>query len=219
MFDKGNEPQDIFAETESAKPAGMPPRPPAPPRSGTQSGIESGIAAGASASGPSKLIFAAIAVVVLGGIGVGAYFLFFRSASEQVVPAQEDVAVVEPEPQTETEVTPEPVPEPEPAVDEVPAETEPDATDPFFPGDQAAAPLDTDGDGLDDMREAQLGTNPSLADTDGDGLSDREEVDIYGTDPLNPDTDGDGFLDGEEVRGGYDPKGPGRLFEIPANGQ
>jgi len=34
-------------------------------------------------------------------------------------------------------------------------------------------------------------------DSDGDGLSDEEEAEI-GTDPNNPDTDGDGFSDGKK---------------------
>lgn len=41
-------------------------------------------------------------------------------------------------------------------------------------------------------------------DTDGDGLFDEQENEL-GTDPFNPDTDGDGYLDGQEVKGGYDP--------------
>ena len=49
-------------------------------------------------------------------------------------------------------------------------------------------------------------------DTDGDGLFDREEVKVYATDPLKPDTDGDGFSDGDEVKGGYNPRGAGKLY-------
>ena len=74
--------------------------------------------------------------------------------------------------------------------------------------------MDSDADGLTDEREKELGTDPESADTDGDGLLDKQEVEIYETDPNNPDTDGDGFLDGEEVKGGYDPNGPGRLFDV-----
>jgi alpha-tubulin suppressor-like RCC1 family protein len=37
---------------------------------------------------------------------------------------------------------------------------------------------DSDGDGLGDYQETQLGTNPALADTDGDGASDKLEVDL-----------------------------------------
>lgn len=76
--------------------------------------------------------------------------------------------------------------------------------------------IDTDGDGLTDDEELMLGTDSSLFDTDGDQLSDKDEVKVYKTDPLNPDTDGDTYLDGEEVKNGYDPKGKGKLFEVPA---
>lgn len=48
----------------------------------------------------------------------------------------------------------------------------PNATDP-----------DDDNDGLTDVEEGTLGTNPLLADTDGDGRNDKAEVDA-GTDPL-----------------------------------
>lgn len=57
---------------------------------------------------------------------------------------------------------------------------------------------DTDGDGLRDDVEFQLGTNPRLADTDGDGLTDLQEVQL-GTDPLDADTDDDLLSDGVEV--------------------
>jgi len=63
---------------------------------------------------------------------------------------------------------------------------------------------DTDGDGLNDGQEIALGTNPLVADTDGDGLIDGDEVRL-GTNPLNPDTDGDGIPDGIEVKLGLNP--------------
>ena len=72
-------------------------------------------------------------------------------------------------------------------------------------------PIDSDKDGLDDVREKELGTDPSKADTDGDSLNDSDEVIIWKTDPLNPDTDGDTFQDGHEIRNGYSPTGPGKL--------
>jgi hypothetical protein len=44
---------------------------------------------------------------------------------------------------------------------------------------------DDDNDGLSDVQEAGLGTDPLLADTDGDGFDDGVEV-AAGTDPLDP---------------------------------
>lgn len=76
--------------------------------------------------------------------------------------------------------------------------------------------FDTDGDGLTNAEELEAGTLPNRADTDKDGLGDREEVEVYDTDPLEEDTDGDSFLDGQEVKGGYNPNGEGRLFEVPS---
>ena len=67
---------------------------------------------------------------------------------------------------------------------------------------------DTDGDGLTNAREIELGTDPTKADTDGDGISDGDEVNKYHTNPLNPDSDGDGLSDGEEIRIGTDPLNP-----------
>jgi hypothetical protein len=46
---------------------------------------------------------------------------------------------------------------------------------------------DMDGDGLLDVEEARLGTDPLNWDSDGDGFSDGEEVLVMGTDPLNAD--------------------------------
>jgi OOP family OmpA-OmpF porin len=62
--------------------------------------------------------------------------------------------------------------------------------------------IDSDGDGLLDTEEVQIGTDPYDPDTDKDGLSDGEEVKGttgYKTDPLNADTDYDGLKDGAEV--------------------
>ena len=59
---------------------------------------------------------------------------------------------------------------------------------------------DSDADGVDDFDETQVhGTDPNEADTDGDGLDDGDEINVYFTDPLNDDTDGDGITDGDEV--------------------
>lgn len=98
----------------------------------------------------------------------------------------------------------------------------PTATDPS---------ADTDGDGLTNLQEQLLGTDPTVADSDGDGISDGQEVLVgldptnqtdaaqdvdgdgvtnaqeilLGTDMNNADTDGDGISDGQEVILGSDP--------------
>ena len=58
---------------------------------------------------------------------------------------------------------------------------------------------DSDGDGITDCDEEELGLDPLNSDTDGDGLQDGEEMNKYNTDPKNPDSDGDQLKDGEEV--------------------
>lgn len=75
----------------------------------------------------------------------------------------------------------------------------------------ATAKADTDGDGLSDEEEQQIGTYGDRKDTDGDGLNDFEEVKTYLTNPKNVDSDSDGFKDGDEVKNGYNPKGAGKL--------
>jgi YD repeat-containing protein len=54
---------------------------------------------------------------------------------------------------------------------------------------------------------AVVGASAASVDSDGDGLSDLQEI-MIGTDPFNPDTDGDGFSDGVEVASGSDPLNP-----------
>lgn len=60
------------------------------------------------------------------------------------------------------------------------------------------AGLDDDGDDLNNMREAALGTNPSDGDTDRDGLADAVEVLKGKTNPAKLDSDDDGLPDGCE---------------------
>jgi hypothetical protein len=69
--------------------------------------------------------------------------------------------------------------------------------------------VDSDGDGLTDDEEANLGTDPKNPDTDGDGY--RDGIEVFFPASLNPlvansgcanpgvDTDGDGLWDCEEV--------------------
>ncbi|NDV15589.1 T9SS type B sorting domain-containing protein [Muricauda sp. TY007] len=52
--------------------------------------------------------------------------------------------------------------------------------------------------------QVTISVSDCTVDTDGDGLTDGEETNL-GTDPNNPDTDGDGLTDGEEVLAVDDP--------------
>jgi hypothetical protein len=65
-------------------------------------------------------------------------------------------------------------------------------------------PCDTDGDGLTDCEEFELGTDPELVDTDADGIPDGIEFKL-GLDPLRDDTredlDFDGLRNIDEVLG------------------
>jgi Bacterial TSP3 repeat len=59
---------------------------------------------------------------------------------------------------------------------------------------------DADRDGLTNLREFKLKTDPRKADTDRDGLGDGDELKA-GDDPLARDSDGDGVKDGAEHAG------------------
>jgi hypothetical protein len=76
------------------------------------------------------------------------------------------------------------------------------------PNDPLVAMEDPDRDGLTNLQEFQLGTDPTNPDTDGDGLSDGDEVNKYHTNPLLPDTDGDKIPDGVEIQTGTNPLDP-----------
>lgn len=68
--------------------------------------------------------------------------------------------------------------------------------------------LDDDGDGLTNLQEFQLGTDPRSKDSDGDGMPDHWEYE-QGLDPTDAldgtnDRDGDGFSNSEEYLAGTD---------------
>ncbi|WP_437676771.1 hypothetical protein [Sorangium sp. So ce131] len=78
-------------------------------------------------------------------------------------------------------------------------------TDPNDRSDDAPI-VDTDGDGLSDAAEEEIGTDPNDADSDDDGVIDGDEPN-YSDDhdgdgainALDPDSDGDGLFDGTEL--------------------
>ena len=152
--------------------------------------------------GKRALVIVVLGLVLVGVIGVSAWYgygLFVKSFSQsadQVVPADNQAIVPEISGNNNTI--------PEVQVNQPAVETEP----------VVEKPADADKDGLTDEDEELYGTNPNEIDTDADGLTDRDEVKVFKTDPNNPDTDGDTYADGQEVRGGYDPKGPGKLLEV-----
>lgn len=63
--------------------------------------------------------------------------------------------------------------------------------------------LDSDSDGLIDLYEIDLGTDPDNADTDGDGLADGYEIDL-GSDPELWSTANDDVSDGAKYQQGWD---------------
>gem|GEM_PF-6031209 len=86
---------------------------------------------------------------------------------------------------------------------------------------------DSDGDGLSDIEELRLCTQPNLSDTDADGVADGAET-AAGTDPNCADSDSDGMPDGWELNHGLDPAvadamadpdgdGRGNLLEFTAD--
>lgn len=161
-----------------------------------------------------KILITLLLMVVIAGLAWGGYWFYsnYYKRADANLPAANPVSSS--------------IPEVAPSLSNVPAPVSPAATDNTAVPNQEnvgantanneilfGEPVDSDQDGLDDAREGVLGTNPANKDSDNDGLSDGDEVIIWKTNPLNPDSDGDTHPDGKEVNLGYNPLGPGRLFE------
>lgn len=89
--------------------------------------------------------------------------------------------------------------------DNCPVDPNPDQDNNDGDAEGDSCDADDDNDGLSDVLEASLGSDPFLADTDGDTLGDGDEVNSYGTSPVLADTDGDEFDDAVEITAGSDP--------------
>ncbi len=79
----------------------------------------------------------------------------------------------------------------------------PSCADETLCGDNA----DPDNDGLKNIDEFTINTDPNNADSDQDGLSDGDEVHVFGTSPLKSHTNDDPkYSDADYLKGGYDVK-------------
>ncbi len=58
----------------------------------------------------------------------------------------------------------------------------------YAAGGAGKCKVDSDNDGLTDLQETFIGTNPNNPDTDGDGTTDGDEVFVYLTNPLSQNT-------------------------------
>ncbi len=151
-------------------------------------------------------------VVVLLAIGAGGYYFFFLRSAQTTPPA--DTTPTPPSGNTNTQQTgntqPGPVDIPTNALIDGDNDGLSDVEEQTLGTDPTS--VDTDSDGLSDKDEVRVyKINPLLSDTDNDGLLDRDEIFVWRTNPQNPDTDGDSYPDGTEVQNGYDPNGPGKL--------
>lgn len=64
---------------------------------------------------------------------------------------------------------------------------------------------DPDQDGLQNLKEFQLATNPTNLDSDSDGLVDGDEVHVFSCSPLDIHTAGDAtYTDADDLKGGWD---------------
>lgn len=164
------------------------------------------------------VIIVAVILVVFGVSGYFAYRIMVQPADDSsVVDSVPDTGVLSDPLKTPSSDTHSTGDQPTPTLADTttPAVT---TTPPATTTSNPASLLDSDGDGLTNARELELGTSVTKSDTDGDGLGDREEVEVYGTNPRKTDTDGDGYLDGQEVAGGYNPNGEGKLFGTVPSG-
>ena len=145
------------------------------------------------------LVILVSGVVVLGGLGVAAWYFFFvapatPAVNEPTQPAVNQNVNQSPSANTNTEPT--------------------NTSLPTQPVELTTTPTTTPATNTNSNTNVNVaptpsGPLPSSVDIDSDGLTDVEEG-LYGTDFALSDTDGDGYSDGSEVLNGYDPASPNR---------
>lgn len=140
----------------------------------------------------NKFILIPIAVLVLGGLGLGGFLIYRavnKSTPEPIVSDNTNS-----EPKVDADVT-----------------TPPEWLARFFGAETCTIKTtcadisDPDKDGLTNKEEFELGADPNNPDSDSDGISDGDEHHIFGSDPLLSRTYRDGeYNDPDFVKGGYD---------------
>lgn len=228
------EPVDMFADTETEKETSVPPQPDALSAGLLKKKEDFSVPmpdvnTGGLSPAPmytmkepilGKIILGIVFVAILGVLGFGGWWIYnnyFNGTNNNPTGSVKNVVTTPTVSNTEEATFPSVI-ESEintttAAIGDIPTDTELNRdinNDKILFGE----PIDTDKDGLDDVREDEIGTKADVSDTDGDGLIDGDEVIIWKTDPLNPDTDGDTHVDGKEVKNGYNPLGPGKLFQV-----
>lgn len=202
-------PEDIFSDTEIEKPAAF---------QAKSSNVENLVVEDEPDGSKKKLILLIVVLLGLLGILVAVYFGYsYFIKGEKIDYLNKDVSnELEAEPLLQNNNAQE---NPNIIINQNPQDVENNNTNenistPINTEVNKNELLDSDNDGVPDQEEIIRGMNIYSNDSDGDGLNDREEIYVYNTDPTNPDTDGDGFLDGDEVKAGFNPNGPGRLYDI-----
>lgn len=205
MFDDNQEPKDMFADTPSPTTPAESIAAPQPQQ--VISPAQAMQYEAPKTSGAWRIVvIVVISLLCIGAAGYAAYRFMVRDAVSQQV---SDVIGGTTDATKDEEVS-----EDSTEIDEGKGGDSKEET-PTEVDDGPTAVVDSDGDGLSNDEEREVGTSVAKPDTDGDGLGDREEVKVYDTDPKETDTDGDGYLDGAEVENGYNPNGEGKLLQIP----
>lgn len=208
MFDDLNKKkenvEDIFADTEqeelvnNVEPISNPPRPEEP--QAQEQDIQSENLGSGKKKNFLKIIIIAVLLIL---ISVGAYFAYNAFLKNNAIELDSEIIVVGNELDNQEEewvelVDPNLIIPPEEEEEEIVVIDEEEV--------EEEEPLNLV------WLERIENLNLALIDSDGDGLFDLAE-EYIGTDPFNPDTDGDGFTDLQEILNGYNPLGEGLLPE------